>query len=417
MTCASCGAENDAGRKFCLECGAVLAAACPSCGTANPPAAKFCGECGGPLAHSGSAGGAARPVPVPTPSRTAVAERRMVSVLFADLVGFTTLAESRDAEEVRDLLSRYFDLARGHRRTPRRHDREVHRGRRDGRLGRAHEPRGRRRARRAHGPGDRRRRPRTGVRRPGPRRRGDRRGRGDDRSGGRGDGRRGHGQHGESAAERGTSRRRARRRGDDARCIPRDRLRAGRRADAEGQGSRRSRPGAPCGSSPSGAGGVVPRRSRRPSWAATTSCGSSRTSTTPRQRDRRIRLVSVTGQGGIGKSRLAWEFLKYIDGLVDDGLLAPRALPLVRERDHVLGARRDGPRAGRARRDRRRGDHPRTDRGVRRPLGPGRSGAALDRGRRSSRCSASPTHRPAARTGSSRPGAPSSSGSPPRTRS
>jgi len=36
-------------------------------------------------------------------------ERRLVSVLFADLVGFTTLSESRDAEEVRDLLSRYFD--------------------------------------------------------------------------------------------------------------------------------------------------------------------------------------------------------------------------------------------------------------------------------------------------------------------
>jgi class 3 adenylate cyclase/tetratricopeptide (TPR) repeat protein len=37
------------------------------------------------------------------------AERRLVSVLFADLVGFTTLSESRDAEEVRELLSRYFD--------------------------------------------------------------------------------------------------------------------------------------------------------------------------------------------------------------------------------------------------------------------------------------------------------------------
>jgi class 3 adenylate cyclase/tetratricopeptide (TPR) repeat protein len=41
-----------------------------------------------------------------------VAERRLVSVLFADLVGFTTLSESRDAEEVRDLLSRYFDTCR-----------------------------------------------------------------------------------------------------------------------------------------------------------------------------------------------------------------------------------------------------------------------------------------------------------------
>ncbi|HZU61890.1 MAG TPA: adenylate/guanylate cyclase domain-containing protein, partial [Solirubrobacteraceae bacterium] len=40
------------------------------------------------------------------------AERRLVSVLFADLVGFTTLSEHRDPEEVRDLLSRYFDRCR-----------------------------------------------------------------------------------------------------------------------------------------------------------------------------------------------------------------------------------------------------------------------------------------------------------------
>ena len=41
-----------------------------------------------------------------------VAQRRHVSVLFADLVGFTTLAESQDAEETRELLTRYFDLSR-----------------------------------------------------------------------------------------------------------------------------------------------------------------------------------------------------------------------------------------------------------------------------------------------------------------
>ncbi|MEO6351345.1 MAG: AAA family ATPase [Candidatus Limnocylindrales bacterium] len=39
-----------------------------------------------------------------------MAERRLVTVLFADLVGFTPFAEERDAEEVRDSLSRYFDL-------------------------------------------------------------------------------------------------------------------------------------------------------------------------------------------------------------------------------------------------------------------------------------------------------------------
>ena len=43
----------------------------------------------------------------------AAAERRLVSVLFADLVGFTTLSEWRDSEEVRELLSRYFDSPGG----------------------------------------------------------------------------------------------------------------------------------------------------------------------------------------------------------------------------------------------------------------------------------------------------------------
>jgi len=50
--------------------------------------------------------------PVVVASAPPVAERRLVTILFADLVGFTTLSESRDAEEVRELLSRYFDSCR-----------------------------------------------------------------------------------------------------------------------------------------------------------------------------------------------------------------------------------------------------------------------------------------------------------------
>src|SRR5207237_7192644 len=41
-----------------------------------------------------------------------IAERRHVSVLFADLVGFTAFSETRDSEEVRELLTRYFDTGR-----------------------------------------------------------------------------------------------------------------------------------------------------------------------------------------------------------------------------------------------------------------------------------------------------------------
>src|SRR5919201_5558873 len=99
ITCSSCGRENRSGRKFCAECGAPLARACPACGAPNEPGERFCGECGARLEQE------------PVVSTPAV-ERRLVTVLFADLVGFTGLSERRDAEEVRDLLSRYFDSAR-----------------------------------------------------------------------------------------------------------------------------------------------------------------------------------------------------------------------------------------------------------------------------------------------------------------
>jgi class 3 adenylate cyclase/predicted ATPase len=109
MTCASCGHENPEGQKFCGECGSPLVAACPSCGTANPPGQKFCGECGAPLATGESAAPTATTKPV---ERGRAAERRLVSVLFADLVGFTSASEGRDAEDTRELLSRYFEAAR-----------------------------------------------------------------------------------------------------------------------------------------------------------------------------------------------------------------------------------------------------------------------------------------------------------------
>jgi class 3 adenylate cyclase/tetratricopeptide (TPR) repeat protein len=112
MLCPGCGTDNPDGKKFCGDCGTPLEVACPSCASPNPPGKRFCGECGAVLDAAAPAAPAAAPAPPAAAREPAPAERRLVSVLFADLVGFTALSERRDAEEVRELLSRYFDTAR-----------------------------------------------------------------------------------------------------------------------------------------------------------------------------------------------------------------------------------------------------------------------------------------------------------------
>jgi class 3 adenylate cyclase/tetratricopeptide (TPR) repeat protein len=72
---------------------------CAVCKATLTAGARFCSNCGTPVAND----------PV-TPN--AVSERRLVTVLFADLVGFTTLSEARDPETTRELLSSYFEASR-----------------------------------------------------------------------------------------------------------------------------------------------------------------------------------------------------------------------------------------------------------------------------------------------------------------
>jgi len=70
---------------------------CPSCGQENPPIAKFCLACAEPLADR---------------SHALPEERKVVTVLFADLVGFTARAERLDPEDVRAILTPYFARVR-----------------------------------------------------------------------------------------------------------------------------------------------------------------------------------------------------------------------------------------------------------------------------------------------------------------
>ena len=119
MICGSCGTDEPRGAQVLLRVrGAARPSPASACGADNQPGEKFCGECATPLPGAGPAATSHLAGPSGAPrSRTAgggapVAERRLVSVLFADLVGFTPFAEEKDPEEVRELLSRYFDVSR-----------------------------------------------------------------------------------------------------------------------------------------------------------------------------------------------------------------------------------------------------------------------------------------------------------------
>ncbi len=111
LTCSTCGTAYVAGQKFCASCGTPLLRSCSSCGTASQPGQRFCAECGTSLDDSAPAPVQRSATGRPANRTEPIAERRLVSILFCDLVGFTTFSEERDAEDVRETLSRYFELA------------------------------------------------------------------------------------------------------------------------------------------------------------------------------------------------------------------------------------------------------------------------------------------------------------------
>jgi len=148
MKCPQCQHENPGG-KFCGECGARLEARCPSCQAVNPPGNKFCGECGGPLTAPPSTASAVRaeapvvsepvgaeaaspPLTAPqspyrdaspatyTPKHLAEkilatkgavqGERKNVTVMFVDVCGFTTISEKLDPEDIHGIMDRAFEV-------------------------------------------------------------------------------------------------------------------------------------------------------------------------------------------------------------------------------------------------------------------------------------------------------------------
>src|SRR5688500_1776492 len=111
--CPSCGAPVPDGARFCVDCGTRLAdSGCAGCGAPLVAGRRFCPACGRDVAPDAVAEAAPTPAAALVPDSVGRAERRRVSVLFVDLVDFTSLAESMDPEEVRAVQARYFEVAR-----------------------------------------------------------------------------------------------------------------------------------------------------------------------------------------------------------------------------------------------------------------------------------------------------------------
>ncbi len=116
MSCRRCGRALDPDARFCASCGLPAGRPCPGCGVPLDPDARFCKHCGraveaaAPTAPEQPPGDPFTELRVPgSPAR----ERKVATLLFADIVGFTNLGERHDPELVATLVASTFErLAR-----------------------------------------------------------------------------------------------------------------------------------------------------------------------------------------------------------------------------------------------------------------------------------------------------------------
>lgn len=121
MKCANCRTENREGMKFCEQCGAKLERQCPNCKAKIPPGSKFCGECGHDLSALKQAPSIDYDRPqsytpkflaekILTTRDSIEGEKKLVTVLFADVADFTALSEKLDPEEVHGIMDGCFSI-------------------------------------------------------------------------------------------------------------------------------------------------------------------------------------------------------------------------------------------------------------------------------------------------------------------
>ncbi len=121
MKCPKCQFNNPVEAKFCTKCRTSLELVCPGCGKRNPAESNFCMECARELQESKA------PAPVDyskpqtytpksladkilTARQSIEGERKLVTVLFADVANYTTMSEKLDSEEVRQIMDGCFKI-------------------------------------------------------------------------------------------------------------------------------------------------------------------------------------------------------------------------------------------------------------------------------------------------------------------
>ncbi len=103
IACWNCGQDTPATAKFCANCGKAQRRPCPECGAPVAEGAKFCANCGIPVGVAVKTKGETGPV------LTAEA-RKVITAVFADLVGSTSLTERLDPEEAREVIGKFYSV-------------------------------------------------------------------------------------------------------------------------------------------------------------------------------------------------------------------------------------------------------------------------------------------------------------------
>jgi class 3 adenylate cyclase/tetratricopeptide (TPR) repeat protein len=132
VRCSKCQVENQKARKFCRECGERLLPPCPRCGFGNHQGDKFCGDCGQSLSPPSEMEGREPTSPdlswdeklakiqkylpkgltekILAQKDKIEGERKQVTVMFCDLVGFTSISEKLGHEEAYALIDRIMEI-------------------------------------------------------------------------------------------------------------------------------------------------------------------------------------------------------------------------------------------------------------------------------------------------------------------